>query len=34
MDLPWKPIYTQSTGEFDWAGGISAAKDATDDGSF
>ena len=31
MDLPWKPIYTQSTGEFDWAGGISAANDATDD---
>jgi len=34
MDLPWKPLYTQSTGEFDWAGGISAAKDAADDGSF
>jgi len=34
MDLPWKPIYTQKTGEFDWAGGISAAKDSTDDGSF
>jgi len=34
MDLPWKPIYTQSTGEFNWAGGISAAKDSTDDGSF
>jgi len=34
MDLPWKPIYTQSTGEFDWAGGISAGKDATGDGSF
>ncbi len=33
MDLPWKPIYTQSTGQFDWEGGISAAKDA-DDGSF
>ena len=31
FDLPWKPIYTQSTGEFDWAGGISAANDATDD---
>ena len=30
MDLPWKPIYTQSTGEFDWAGGISAANDSTD----
>jgi len=28
FDLPWKPIYTQSTGEFDWAGGISAAKNA------
>lgn len=34
FDLPWKPIYTQSSGEFDWAGGISAAKDATGDGSF
>jgi STE24 endopeptidase len=34
MDLPWKPIYTQSTGEFDWAGGISAAKDANDDEPF
>ena len=30
MDLPWKPIYTQRTGEFDWAGGISAANNATD----
>lgn len=34
FDLPWKPIYTQSSGEFDWAGGISAAKNATGDGSF
>ncbi len=33
MDLPWKPIYTQSTGQFDWEGGISAAKDA-DNASF
>jgi len=33
FDLPWKPIYTQSTGAFDWAGGISAAEDGTD-GSF
>lgn len=34
MDLPWKPIYTQSAGEFDWEGGISAASDSTDDGSY
>eukprot|EP00537_Pseudo-nitzschia_pungens_P003359 CAMPEP_0172366154 /NCGR_PEP_ID=MMETSP1060-20121228/13757_1 /TAXON_ID=37318 /ORGANISM="Pseudo-nitzschia pungens, Strain cf. cingulata" /LENGTH=509 /DNA_ID=CAMNT_0013089881 /DNA_START=170 /DNA_END=1699 /DNA_ORIENTATION=+ len=34
MDLPWKPIYTQSTGEFDWEGGISAAKTGTGDDSF
>eukprot|EP00536_Pseudo-nitzschia_multiseries_P000104 jgi/Psemu1/249202/estExt_Genewise1Plus.C_20252 len=34
MDLPWKPVYTQSAGVFDWEGGISAAKNATDDGSF
>ena len=31
MDLPWKPIYTQSKGEFDWSGGISAANGATSD---
>lgn len=34
MDLPWRPIYTQSIGEFDWARGISAAKDATDEKTF
>ena len=34
FDLPWKPIYTQSSGEFDWAGGISASKNATGDDSF
>jgi len=34
MDLPWRPIYTQSKGEFDWAGGISASKDAADDEAF
>jgi len=34
MDLPWKTIYSQSTGEFDWAGGISSATtDDNDDGS-
>ena len=31
MDLPWKPIYTQSKGQFDWDGGISIAKDAPGD---
>jgi STE24 endopeptidase len=31
MDLPWKTIYSQSTGEFDWAGGISAAATTTTD---
>jgi hypothetical protein len=33
MDLPWKTIYSQSTGEFDWAGGISSATTDNDDGS-
>ena len=34
FDLPWKPIYTQSSGEFDWAGGISAANATTGKDSF
>jgi len=33
MELPWKSIYTQSTGEFDWSGGISSAGSTTGDES-
>jgi len=32
MDLPWKPIYTQSAGEFDWERGFTSGS--ADDASY
>jgi len=34
MELPWKPIYTQSTGEFDWSGRISMNNDESSYSTF